>query len=132
MKYGFQFDRANKLLLLQFEGRLTDQAMTELYWAVRKYSTDTDASAGIWDLSSAAEFAVSPEALCRLAKMEPAMPNADKRPRFFVAPAEAGSAIPRMFEIAVEHTHPLLKIVRSVSEALAALGIQSPQFEPLK
>jgi hypothetical protein len=132
MTYRFHFDRTNKILLLQFEGRLTDQAVTELYWAVRKYSTDTDASTGIWDLSSAAEFAVSPEFICQLAKMEPAMPNPHTRHRFFVAPAGVGSAIPRMFEIAVEHTHPLLKIVRSVSEALAALGIQSPQFEPLK
>ena len=74
---------------------------------------------------------MSPEFLCELSKMEPAMPNPHTRRRFFVAPAGVGSAIPRMFEIAVEHTHPLLKIVRSVSEALAALGIESPQFQRL-
>ena len=51
MGYQFQFDAENKILLLRFEGRLTDELATELYWAVRKLSITTDARAGIWDFS---------------------------------------------------------------------------------
>jgi|HubBroStandDraft_4_1064222.scaffolds.fasta_scaffold68354_4 hypothetical protein len=131
MSYGFQFDPENKILLLRFEGRLTDKWMTELYWAVRKYSAATDAHAGIWDISEVTEFAVSPEFIRELAGREPAMRDATRRPRFLVAPAMVGLAVSRLYEIAVNDRNPLLKIVLSVDEAFAALGVQSPRFEPM-
>jgi hypothetical protein len=131
MEYRFEFDPVNKILLLRVKGRVSDESFTEGYWAVRKYSTETNARAGIWDLTSVTEFAVSAEFIRGLADREPAMRDATRRPRFFVAPAMLGLGISRMFEIAVEHENPLFKIVLSVDEALAALDIQSPHFEPL-
>lgn len=131
MEYRFEFDPVNKILLLRVEGRVTDESFTEGYWAVRKYSTESGAEAGIWDLSSVTDFAVSPESIRDMANREPAMPDATRRPRFFVAPATVGLALSRLFEIAVEYENPLFKIVLSIDEALAALGIQSPHFEPL-
>jgi hypothetical protein len=131
MEYRFEFDSVNKILLLRVEGRVTDESFKEGYWAVRKYSTGTDASAGIWDLSSVTDFAVSPEFIRRLVDWGPAMPDATKRPRFLVAPAMVGLGISRLFEIAGEHENPLFRIVLSLNEALAALGVQSPHFEPL-
>jgi hypothetical protein len=105
--------------------------MTELYWAARKYSAATDAHAGIWDISEVTEFAVSPEFIRELAGREPAMRDATRRPRFLVAPAMVGLAVSRLYEIAVNDRNPLLKIVLSVDEAFAALGVQSPRFEPM-
>lgn len=130
-RFWFEFDALNKILLLRVEGRLTTEYLTECYWAIRKYSTETDSSAGIWDLSSVTEFAVSPEFLRDLAYREPAMPDATRRPRFFVAPAGFGLGISRLYEIAARPMNPLLKIVVSVDEALTELGVQSPHFEPL-
>lgn len=75
-RFRFELDPVNKILLLRVEGRLTNESLTECYWAVRKYSTETDASAGIWDFSSITEFAVSPELIYDLAYREPAMPDA--------------------------------------------------------
>ena len=132
MKYRFEFDPVNKILLLRVEGRVTDESFTEGYWAVRKYSTETDARAGIWDLTSVTDFAVSPEFIRDLAYREPAMPDSTRRPRFFVAPATVGLGVSRLFEIAAGPMNPLFKIVLSVDEALAALGIQSPHFEALE
>jgi len=132
MRYQFEFDPENKILLLRFEGRLTDELVSELYWAIRKYSTLTDASAGIWDLSPVTEFAVSSEFIRDLADREPAMRDPANRRRFLVAPAMLGLAISRMFEIAVEHENPKFRIVLSLNEALAAIGVQSPHFEPLE
>jgi hypothetical protein len=132
MTYQFAFDPANKILLLRIEERLTDTLARALYWEVRKQSIATDASAGIYDLSAVTEFAVSPEFIRDLVSRDPAMPNATRRPRCLVAPATLGIAMSRLCEIAVELTNPLLKIVLSLDEAFAALGVQSPHFEPLE
>jgi len=132
MKYQFEFDPENKILLLRFEGRLTDNLIPELYWAVRKYSTATDARAGIFEFSAVTEFALTPEMILDLANREPAMRDAAKRPRIIVAPATLGLGISRLIEFATSDRSPLLKIVLSVDEAFAALGVRSPRFEPLK
>ncbi len=131
MKYQFEFDPENKILLLRFEGRLTDNLIPELYWEVRKYSIATDARAGIFEFSAVTEFALTPEMILDLANREPAMPEAAKRPRIIVAPATLGLGISRLIEFATSDRSPLLKIVLSADEAFAALGVRSPHFEPL-
>jgi hypothetical protein len=131
-RFWFEFDPVNKILLLRVEGRLTNESLTECYWAVRKYSTETDASAGIWDFSSITEFAVSPELIYDLAYREPAMPDATRRPRFVVAPSGFGLGISRLYEVAAGPMNPLLKIVLSVDEALTELGVQFPHFDLLE
>jgi hypothetical protein len=132
MGFRFEFDPVNKILLALSEGRLTDESLGELYVAIRKYSTTTDARAGIWDLSSITEFAVTSDFLRKLAEKEPAMPEARRRPRFIVAPDPLEFGLSRMFQILGESTRPLLKVVHTRDEALAALGVQSPHFEPLE
>ena len=130
--FRFEFDAANKILLGRFEGRLTDESVAEFYGAIRKYSIATDASAGIWDFSGVTEFTGTSESIRRLAKQEPAMPDATRRPRFIVAPAMFVFGISRMFQISGESTRPLLTVVHTMDEALAALGVPCPQFEPLQ
>jgi hypothetical protein len=132
MGFRFEFDPVNKILLARSEGRLTDESLAELYQAIRKYATVTDARAGIWDLSSVSEFAVTSEFVRELAGQEPAMPDANNRPRFIVAPNTLEFGLSRMFQILGESTRPLLKVVHTLDEALAALGTPSPHFEPLK
>ena len=63
MGFRFEFDPVNKILLVRFEGQLTDESLAELYKAFRKYSNATDAGAGIMDLSSVTEFAIGSEFL---------------------------------------------------------------------
>ncbi|HKM47333.1 MAG TPA: hypothetical protein VJX69_07080 [Terriglobales bacterium] len=105
--------------------------MPELYWAVRKYAIATDARAGIYDFSPVTEFALSPEMIVDLANREPAMPDPTRRPRLIVAPPMLGFGLSRLIEFTTVDRNPLLKIVLSRDEALAALGVQSPHFEPL-
>jgi hypothetical protein len=132
MTYQFELDPDHKILLLRFQGRLTDAMMSELYWLIRQHSTATDAQAGIWDCSAVTDFGVSPEFIRQLVDRGPAMPDPTRRPRFFVAPPSIGLSITHLFEIAAEHSNPLLKIVWSLDEALAALGVPSPNFKPLE
>src|SRR5208282_4925205 len=132
MAYRFEFDPMNKILMGRFEGRITEELGTEFYGAIRKYSVATDASAGIFDFSSVTQIAVSSDFVRHLAQSEPAMPDVTRRPSFFVAPMTAGFGLSCMFQILGEATRPLLKVVRSVDEALADLGVQSPHFKPLE
>jgi len=128
----FAFDSRNKILLARLEGRLTDELLAEFYRAVQKYSTATDAAVSVFDCSPVTEFAVSSECIRALASQEPAMPDALRRPRFIVAPTTVGFGLARMFQMLGEPTRPLLRVVHTVDEVLAALGIQSPHFEPLE
>jgi hypothetical protein len=126
MGFWFEFDPANKILLARFEGRLTDELLTELYGAIRKYATATDASAGILDFSAMSELAVSTKVVHQLANREPAMPHPTTRPRFIVAPSKAAFGTARMFQLMRWSKRPLLKVVRTVDEAFAALGHSIP------
>ena len=130
MVFRFEFDVTNQILLGRFEGQLTEESGLQFYSAIRKRGIATDARAGIWDFSSATENVAS-EAIRRVAKQEPAMPDAINRPCFIIAPDAHLFALSRMFQISGEHKRPLLQVVRSLEEALRALGIQSPRFEPL-
>jgi hypothetical protein len=131
MAIRFEFDSANKILLLRVEGPLTDEVLAECYDAVRRYSTETDASAGIFDFSSVTEFPVSTAFIRRLAKREPAMPHATSRPRILVAPQIHAFGLIRMFQTLGESTRPMLQVAHSMDEAFKLLGVPSPHFEPL-
>ncbi len=85
MAFRFEFDRANRILLAGFEGRVTEGLVAECYRATRKYSTATDARAQILDFSYTTEFALSPDFLQTLAR-KPASPDGLMRPCFIVAP----------------------------------------------
>ncbi len=115
---------------MRFEGRLTEEALTEIYREIREHAAATDASAGIWDFSSVTEFAVSSEFVRHLASLEPAIPDIARR-RFIVVQNKEAYGLARMFEIVGEGRNPLLTVVYSVDEALSALGVPSPQFQVL-
>ncbi|MGA8214664.1 MAG: hypothetical protein WB799_13800 [Candidatus Sulfotelmatobacter sp.] len=131
MGFRFEFDPANKVLLVRVEGRLTDELLEETHGAIRTQSIATDARAGIFDFSLVTEVALSTAFVSELAKREPAMVD-PTRPRIIVAPGAVAFGLSRMFQMLGESTRPLLEVVRTMDEALAALGIQSVHFEPLE
>jgi hypothetical protein len=130
MGFRFEFDPGNKVLMVRVEGRLTDQLLAEVLLAIRKYSTATDPRAGIVNFSAVTEVEISSGVIRELARQEPVMLDAS-RPRVIVAPGEVMFGLSRMFQLAGERTRPLLDVVRTLDEALALLGVVSPQFEPL-
>lgn len=52
-------------------------------------------------------------------------------PRVLVATATVVFGLARMFQLLGERKRPDLKVVHTMDEALAELGVQSPHFEPL-
>jgi hypothetical protein len=105
MGFRFEFDSATRILLLRVEGRLSDELLAECYEAIRKYSTATNASAGIFDMSAVTEFAVSSECIRRLAGREPAMPYATSRLRIIAVEGAFGFGLARMFQL-TRGAHP--------------------------
>ena len=60
------------------------------------------------------------------------MPDATRRPRVIVASKKHVFGLSRMYQIMGESSTPLLKVVHTLDEALAELGVQSPLFESLE
>jgi len=125
-----EFDAVNKILLMRVEGGITEKSAIEIYSAIRKRSSEVDASATITDLSSVTEFDVSNYLIRHLASRDPVGDPA--RPRFIIAPKTFVYGMSRMFQIIAEPKNPLRQVVHNLDEALAALGVQSPHFEPLE
>lgn len=131
MGYRFEFDSVNRILLARFEGRLTNESAAEFHDALGRSWRATEPRAGIWDLSGVTHFAAASEFLRTLAKRKPITPGLTAHDRYIVVPVTAGYGLMRMFQISGEFSRPLLHVVRTVDEALTALGITSPNFEPL-
>lgn len=131
MALRFEFDPVNKILLLRREGRLTEELMTESLEAFREYWAATNPSAGIDDFSEVTEVVASTEFVRQLAHQEQAG-DATKRPRVIVAPTTVVFGLARMFQILGDHKRPDLHVVHTLVEAFAALGVESPHFEPLE
>jgi len=129
MAFRLEFDSLNKILLLRLEGPGTDELYKEARLAVRKHSIATGARAGIMDLSSVTEFPVSSSLLRDAAKHEPAFGNI---PRIAVAPSTVAFGLSRLFQLAGDPKTSGMQVVRTMGEAFAALGVQSPHFEPLE
>jgi hypothetical protein len=132
MAFRFEFDPVNRILLARFEGQLTNESAEQYHDALGKSWRATDARAGIWDLTGVADFAVAAEFLRTLARRKPITPGLTDHPRYIVVPVTAGYGLMRMFQIAGESSRPLLHVVRTLDEALTALGAESPQFESLE
>ncbi len=132
MGFRFEFDPVNKILLVRFEGRLTDESLAEATRAARKHWAATDARAGITDCSSVTEFAVSPELVRNLPLQKPPMPDVTENSLVIVMSSPAGYGLARMYQIVGDRTLPSVNVVRTMDEAFATLGVQSPHFEPLE
>jgi hypothetical protein len=131
MALRFEFDTVSRILLMRFEARFTEETLTKMYSEIRKHAAATDASAGIWDFSPVTEFAVSAEFIRHIASPEPAIPDTSRR-RFIVVPNKEAHGLARMFEMVGEGRNPLLRVVYSIDEALAALGVSPPHFEAIE
>jgi hypothetical protein len=132
MPYRFEFDPVSKILLARFEGQLTNESAAEYHDALGKNWRATDARAGIWDLSGVTDYTVESDFLRTLAVRKPITPGLTSYPRYIVVPVTAGFGLMRMFQIAGESARPLLHVVRTVDEALTALGAASAHFNPLE
>src|SRR5580700_5455107 len=131
MSYHFDFDSTHRILRCRFEGRVTDEELKEYYLAAGRYVALTDATFGITDCSGVESFDVSPKTIRELANLPPIMTEQSSI-RCVVAPSDKVFGLARMFELQGEGTRANLHVVRTMKEALAILGVQAPEFGPVK
>ena len=130
MPCHFEFDPENRLLRIRLEGRIATEEVREHYQAAGRYVLRTRPRASIWDLSGVTFLEVSTDAVAKLARSVPALPEPD-RPRIIVAASAHVFGLARMFQALGEGARPRLKVVRTLEEASALLGVQTARFEPL-
>jgi hypothetical protein len=84
---------------------------------------------GIFDLSAVTRFAVSSEFIRHLARQESAMPEATRRLRIIAVEGNVGFGLARMFQLTEEDARPMLQVVHTLDEALAARACNTlPNF----
>jgi hypothetical protein len=125
----FEFDFKHKILLVISEGAITDADVQTVKRAVAEHANRLHPAAVIADLSLVSKFDVSAEVL-RSAARQPS-PHVDAIPSFIVAPQEYLFGMARMYEQVGSGKRPNLKAFHTRHEALAALGIADPEFEPV-
>jgi hypothetical protein len=96
--FRFEFDPINNVLLLRFEGRLTDESLAQICRTARIHWAVTGARAGIGDYSSVTDFPLSSEVVRTVARQAP-MPEPTEKPLFIVMPNATGYGLARMYQI---------------------------------
>ena len=126
MSYHFEFDSRSRLLLVLAYGRVDDSEFQELYFAIRKRKGEDRALTGILDVTGVTDFDVRSQTIRGLANM----PGNFEDPtlRAVVAPNDSLFGMFRVLQSRGAATREQLHIVRTFNEALALLGIVSPQF----
>ena len=130
MPYHFEFDSKHRILLLAYEGDVQSSEIEEANRDMGQHVAQLKPSVGMADLSAVKTLDVSAETL-RAAAKRPS-PYPEESPRFIVAPTDYLFGMARMYEIFADRPHGKLRVVRSLEEALAALGVRDCKFERLK
>jgi hypothetical protein len=129
--FRFEFDPVNRILMIRFEGHITQGLVEEFYREGKKYWIATDARAAILDGSSVIDVVLSSELIRQFARQDPVL-ELTGRPRVFVVPRTEIFGLARMFQLTGESKQPYLHVVRTMDQAFAILGIRSANFEPLE
>jgi hypothetical protein len=130
MPYHFEFAPSEGILRCTFEGHISDEELVEYYMATAKWVAKLQTRGVIADFSDVTHFEVSTDTIERLARSAPAIKDA-AIPRFIVAPSAHIFGMARMFQLIGETTRAALRVVPSLQETYAALGMKEPRFEPI-
>jgi hypothetical protein len=130
MPYQIVYDSTNRILRARFEGRVTDDELTEVHRLGQALAARIDSHAGIADFSDVTTVAFSPKTISKLATSTPILRD-PSRPVVFVAPTPDAFMMVWMFELRGAETRPNLHVVRTLEEAYEVLDVREPQFEPI-
>lgn len=131
MAYHFELDANSKVILFRFSGAVSEQRTDEFYREAGAQLERIRPRAAIFDFTEVTAFEVSPASVRNLADAPPLVTETSC-PRVVVAPADHIFAMSRMFQIRGERSRPSLRVVHTMAEALALLGLEHPDFKPLE
>ena len=123
------FDAVNNILRATIEGRITGEILLKFHEAATKYLAAHPPCRVILDLTPVTEFAVSSDAIRRLAAAPPPL----KSPGgvwILVIQKDVIYGLARMFQILTETNgnYSELQVVRTMDEAYRLLQVKCPAF----
>jgi hypothetical protein len=127
--FALAFDRRHNILLTRFSGVFNSSDIAELDSAIVRFAVDHGPAHGILDFSAVVAVSVPLNRLLQRAR-QPAINPAHKR--------AIVASDPELFELARKFAieqglagAPEPLVVSSMEEALKALAVENPVFEPL-
>lgn len=130
MAYRFELDANSQVILFSFSGTVSEQRIDEFYREAGAQLERIRPRAAIFDFTGVTSFEVSPASIRNLADSPPLVAQTSC-PRIVVAPADHIFAMSRMFQIRGEQSRPSLRVVHTMAEAQALIGLEHPDFKPL-
>ncbi|HYM76339.1 MAG TPA: hypothetical protein VE377_10215 [Candidatus Dormibacteraeota bacterium] len=127
MPVHFEFNSKHKILLVVVKGEIKGADVQSVKAAVTEQANRLQPASLIVDLSRITKFDVTAE-IMRSTARQPS-PLAESVPSFLVAPQEYLFGMARMYEQVASGKRPNLKVAHTLQEALAALGVENPEFE---
>ena len=131
MGFVADYDAKDNILRITFEGNLTDEVALMCSQALRKSLASESPFNVIIDLTGVTKYDVSPEFIGRIAMGRPSQ-SPSVRVLVIVAPKDYAYGMSRMFQQLSESNRPNQSVVRSMEDAYRVLGLNSPEFMPLK
>ena len=126
------FDAANNILRATIEGQITGEILLNFHDVATKYLAAHPRCRVILDLSPVTEFAVSSEAIRRLAAAPLLLGSAGDM-WILVIQKDVIYGLARMFQILTETkgSYCELHVVRTMDEAYELLQVKCPAFRPV-
>jgi hypothetical protein len=126
--YGeIQYDPALKLVVLSFQGVLTEHSFEDAMLASAAFLRTHEAAMAIVDTTAVTSIEISAQYLRAWVARNPIL--LPGRPRAVVAPMDAMFGLARLFYAHRDPESPVVYVLRSMPEALAALQIGTPALE---
>lgn len=122
-------DDVSQVLLIRFEGVITDDVLLDHYKTVRNWIAAHGYYSQISDFSGITSLQVTARAINHLAASAPLVP--DNYLRIVVAPQDNVFGMARMFEMLGSPTRSNVHIFRTIAEAYCLAGIEAPDFHPI-
>jgi hypothetical protein len=130
MAYNFELDAAHNVLLFKFSGEVSEQRIGRFYSEAGALIERIRPRTALFDFTEVTSFDVSSTAIRSMAEAPPLIPDTSCL-RMVVAPAKHIFAMSRMFQILGGGSRPAFAVLHSMTEALAAIGVEHPDFRPL-
>lgn len=124
MAVQFQYDAAQQLLLVVFEGNLRDADLVDVYRRTQEFAGRYTIQRGILDGLKINSFEASPEMIRSLAHQPTMFPEGADR--CIVVDQDALYGMARMYQMLGGDSRDRLRVVRTLQEAYNYLHLQTP------
>jgi hypothetical protein len=123
------FDARSDVLMIRFEGDVTDEVLMTRFQTVREWFAANGPRSNITDFSAVQGMDVSIQTVSRLSTAAPLVP--DGYQRIIVAPQDKAFGMSRMYEMQGSMTRDYVHVVRNLEEAYRLAGVIDPQFSTI-